>query len=65
MAEPPVARADARVERASDSREIDSLREVALDRALAATFPASDPVSLAQPGGGERSFANPDPDAVI
>jgi hypothetical protein len=31
--------------------EIESAREAALDRALEATFPASDPLSVTQPGG--------------
>ena len=65
MSEPPAAHSDAKIPRASVSVEIDALREVALDHALAATFPASDPVSLAQPGGGARSFANLDLDAAI
>ncbi|HLJ75358.1 MAG TPA: hypothetical protein VKU62_12280 [Thermoanaerobaculia bacterium] len=65
MPEPPATHSDAKIPRASVSREIDALREVALDHALAATFPASDPVSLAQPGGGARSFANLDLDAAI
>ncbi|HSU44761.1 MAG TPA: hypothetical protein VLN42_11145 [Casimicrobiaceae bacterium] len=36
---------------------IEGHREKLLDQALADTFPASDPVSVAQPGGGPQSAA--------
>jgi hypothetical protein len=41
---------------------VEGHREKLLDQALADTFPASDPVSAAQPGGGEDGGA-PRPDA--
>jgi len=37
---------------------IEGHREKLLDQALADTFPASDPVSVAQPGGGAESAAS-------
>ncbi|HJU24344.1 MAG TPA: hypothetical protein VJ891_17705 [Casimicrobiaceae bacterium] len=64
MPDEPTVLSDSNTPHASVSREIDALREAALDHALAATFPASDPVSLAQPGGGARSFANLDLDTA-
>ena len=36
--------------------EIDKAREIVLDHALQATFPASDPLSVTQPGGGQQRF---------
>jgi hypothetical protein len=41
---------------------VEGHREKLLDQALADTFPASDPVSVAQPGGGPDNGA-PRPDA--
>jgi signal transduction histidine kinase len=40
------------VSRAASTSEIDKARESVLDHALEATFPASDPVAVTQPGGG-------------
>jgi signal transduction histidine kinase len=41
-----------RVSRAASASEIDKARESVLDHAPEATFPASDPLSVTQPGGG-------------
>jgi len=41
--------------RPASSSEIDKSRESLLDHALEATFPASDPLSVTQPGGGRQS----------
>lgn len=41
----------------------DKARENLLDQSLAATFPASDPVSVTQPGGGPDTSADR-PDAL-
>jgi len=44
--------------RPSRSSEMDAARESILDHALAATFPASDPLAVIQPGGGPQPRHN-------
>jgi len=59
MTPSPFTLAPEPAERARKRCEIDSARETALDHALDATFPASDPLAVTQPGGGpDRSAGN-------